>query len=240
MSSKTSVTLNQTDFVSTLFERGELESVLSGFKAMPEHDAALRYYDGAAQASSLQARLTPVSLLKEALESITSRDSSAVLQTIKDKLADYFRRLNTTVELLGTAKPVPKKLHFVWVGGGIGAIQGDYINVWKQLLGPEGYSLNLWYDSDALLAHETHRIIVESAKALGTQGTVDTAATLARRYIERTRVLRQQMFDHIQSVTRAGGSADQARIDLLVSAARRSGRQSLAWMRRLNVSIQAM
>ncbi|WP_223483955.1 TcdA/TcdB pore-forming domain-containing protein [Pseudomonas sp. A-RE-19] len=218
MNSKTPVTLGQVDSFSRLFERGELESALNGFEAMPEHDAALRYYEGAAQASSLQARLTPVSLLKETLELINPKGSSASLQTVQDKLADYFRRLNTTVELLGTAKPVPKKLHFVWVGGGIGAIQGDYINVWKQLLAPEGYSLNLWYDSDALLAHETHRIIVESAKALGMQGTVDTAAALARRYIERTRVLRQQMFDHIQSVTRAGGSADQARIDLLVSA----------------------
>ncbi|MHC8398752.1 TcdA/TcdB pore-forming domain-containing protein [Pseudomonas sp. MDT1-17] len=218
MNSKASVTLTQTEFFSTLLGRRDLESALNGFKSMPEHNAALRYYEGAVEASTLQAQLTPVSLLKQILESINPSGSSTVLQTVQGKLADYFRRLNTTVELLSTAKPVPKKLHFVWVGGGIGAIQGDYINVWRQLLAPEGYSLNLWYDSDALLAHETNRIIVESAKALGMQSTVDTAAALARRYIERTRVLRQQMFDHIQSVTRAGGSADQARIDLLVSA----------------------
>ena len=155
---------------------------------MPEHAAALRYFDGATEASSLDAQLTPISLLKETLESINPKGSAATLQKVRDKLTVYSLRLSATVELLNTAKPVPKKLHFVWVGGGIGAIQGDYINVWRQMLVPQGYSLNLWYDRDALLAHETNRIIVESAKALGTisapQGTVDTPAALARRYIE--------------------------------------------------------
>ena len=222
MKSTTTGTLNQTDTFSMPFDRSELEFALSGFKDMPEHAAALRYFDGAAEASSLDAQLTPISLLKETLESKNPKGSAATLQKVRDKLTDHSLRLSTTVELLNTAKPVPKKLHFVWVGGGIGTIQGDYINVWRQMLVPQGYSLNLWYDSDALLAHETNRIIVESAKALGTiaapQGAVDTPAALARRYIERTRVLRQQMFEHIQSVTQAGGSADQARIDLLVSA----------------------
>jgi insecticidal toxin len=222
MKSTTSETLNQTDTFSTPFDRSELEFALSGFKDMPEHVAALRYFDGATEASSLDAQLTPISLLKEALKSENPKGSAATLQKVRDKLANYLLRLSTTVELLNTAKPVPKKLHFVWVGGGIGTIQGDYINVWRQMLAPQDYSLNLWYDSDALLAHETNRIIVESAKALGAistpQGAVDTSAALARRYIERTRVLRQQMFEHIQTVTQAGGSADQARIDLLVSA----------------------
>lgn len=222
MKSTPTGTLNQTDTFSTPFDRRELEFALSGFKEMPEHAAAFRYFDGATEASSLDAQLTPISLLKETLESINPKGSAATLQKVRDKLTDYFLRLSTTVELLNTAKPVPKKLHFVWVGGGMGAIQGDYINVWRQMLARRGYSLNLWYDSDALLAHETNRIIVESAKALGAisapQGAVDTPAALARRYIERTRVLRQQMFEHIQTVTQAGGSADQARIDLLVSA----------------------
>lgn len=222
MKSTTGETLNQTDTFPTPFDRSELEFALSGFKDMPAHAAALRYFDGATEASTLDAQLTAISLLKETLESTSPKGSAATLPKVRDKLTDYFLRLSTTVELLNTGKPVPKKLHFVWVGGGIGAIQGDYINVWRQMLAPQGYSLNLWYDSDALLAHETNRIIVESAKALGAisapQGAVDTSAALARRYIERTRVLRQQMFEHIQTVTRAGGSADQARIDLLVSA----------------------
>lgn len=138
MKSTTTGTLNQTDTISTPFDRSELEFALSGFKDMPEHAAALRYFDGATEASSLDAQLTPISLLKETLESINPKGSAATLQKVRDKLTDYFLRLSTTVELMNTAKPVPKKLHFVWVGGGIGAIQGDYINVWRQMLAPTG------------------------------------------------------------------------------------------------------
>ncbi|WP_163908098.1 TcdA/TcdB catalytic glycosyltransferase domain-containing protein [Pseudomonas frederiksbergensis] len=40
-----------------------------------------------------------------------------------------------------------KKLHFVWPGGGVGEIQRDYINVWKQVMARDGHKLMLWYDS---------------------------------------------------------------------------------------------
>ncbi|MHC8409338.1 TcdA/TcdB pore-forming domain-containing protein [Pseudomonas sp. Hz4] len=203
-------------------DRAKLEFVLTRQLNAEFQGKALRYYEGAVTASSLSEQLTAVSLLKDVIETIPPNASKVQLQQLRATLADYHTRLTTTVELLSTAKAVPKKLHFVWVGGGMGAIQGDYINVWKQRVGPDGYSLNLWYDSDALLAHETNRIIVESAKALGAmsvpEGKADTPAALADRYIERARVLRQQMFEHIQQVTGAGGSADQARIDLLVRA----------------------
>ncbi|WP_235375722.1 TcdA/TcdB pore-forming domain-containing protein [Pseudomonas lini] len=199
----------------------ELEAVIKRFLNVESQGNALRYYEGAVQASSLAEQLTAVSLLKETIGSIPNASNSAV-QQVQGKLADYHLRLSTTVGMLSSARPVPKKLHFVWVGGGIGAIQGDYINVWKQMVGPDGYSLNLWYDSDGLLAHETNRVIVESAKASGAmsapQDMADTPNALANRYIERARALRQQMFEHIQRVLGEGGSADQARIDLLVSA----------------------
>lgn len=203
-------------------DKAKLEFVITRPLNSEYQDKALRYYEGAVTASSLSEQLAAVSLLKGTIESIPANASEVQFHQLRATLADYHTRLTTTVDLLTTAKAVPKKLHFVWVGGGMGAIQGDYINVWKQMAGPEGYSLNLWYDSDALLAHETNRVIVESAKALGAmsvpEGMVDTPAALADRYIERARVLRQQMFEHIQRVTGAGGSADQARIDLLVGA----------------------
>lgn len=86
----------------------------------------------------------------------------------------------------------------------------------------DGYRLNLWYDSDGLLAHETNKIIVESAKAqvakLASEDASMKSARLGKLYVERARVLRQQMFEHIQKATATGGSADQTRINLLVSA----------------------
>ena len=202
--------------------RAEFELVVKRLLNDERRGKALRYYEGAVQATDLYEQLTAVSLLKETFESILPDASNTSFYKLQGKLADYHQRLSTIVGLLNSAKPVSGKLHFVWVGGGIGKIQGDYISVWKRMLKPHGYSLNLWYDSDALLAHETNRIIVESAKALGAlsapQGMEDTPEHLGNRYVERARALRQQMFEHIQRVTEAGGSADQARIDLLVSA----------------------
>jgi insecticidal toxin len=49
--------------------------------------------------------------------------------------------------LKGAIALVPKKLHFVWLGGGVGEIQRDYINVWKQVMARDGHKLMLWYDS---------------------------------------------------------------------------------------------
>ncbi|MHC8348554.1 TcdA/TcdB catalytic glycosyltransferase domain-containing protein [Pseudomonas sp. RT4P38] len=138
-------------------EQEKLEFVITRQLNSEYQGKALRYYEGAVTASSLSEQLTAVSLLKAVIDSIPANASKTQLQQLRATLADYHTRLTTTVELLSTAKAVPKKLHFVWVGGGIGAIQGDYINVWKQMAGPDGYSLNLWYDSDALLAHETNR-----------------------------------------------------------------------------------
>lgn len=200
--------------------RVELEAVVKHFLTVESQANALRYYEGAVQASSVAEQLTAVSLLKETIRTIPG--SNSAVQQLQGKLASYHQRLSNTVGMLSTGKPVPRKLHFVWVGGGIGAIQRDYINVWKQMTGPDGYRLNLWYDSDGLLAHETNRIIVESAKALGGRSSPDLAQeksfTLGNRYVERARVLRRQMFEHIQKAVGAGESADQARINLLVSA----------------------
>jgi len=85
----------------------------------------------------------------------------------------------------------------------------------------EGYNLNLWYDSDALLAYETNRIIVEAAKAdamLNGGQTSTDANELGDRYEERAIVLKQQMYAHITKAVESGSSADAARIDLLVRA----------------------
>lgn len=73
MNSKTSVTLKQTDFFSTLLGRRDLEWGLNGFKAMPEYDAALRYDEGGRGFSNSRPRafrdqgtrypLTPVKII---------------------------------------------------------------------------------------------------------------------------------------------------------------------------------
>src|SRR3546814_6114496 len=91
---------------------------------------------------------------------------STNLAQIQTKIEGFEARLHNSVEQLKLpATEVPKNLHFVWLRGGVGAIQRDYIHIWKQVMGPEGYRPSLWYDSDALLAYETNPSIVPAAKA---------------------------------------------------------------------------
>lgn len=212
---------DNTDFVA-LVDRAELELVVWAFEDQTYRDQALRYYDGAVAAVSWREQLTAISLLMKVLES-QARDLSDVRAAkLRKSIEHYHQRLSTTVDLLSHGKPVAKKLHFVWVGGGIGAIQSDYVNVWEQMTRADGYSLNLWYDSDGLLAHQTNKIILESAKAQGakvfSQSEMGKPAVLGNLYVERARALHLQMFQYIEKAIAQGTSADQARIDLLVSA----------------------
>jgi insecticidal toxin len=207
---------------SAVFERARLASIAVSLRDDTSREQLLRYYDGAVAASDWSEQLTAVRLLKELVESSLSGASDIQFKELSVSLADYHTRLSTTVQLLSAGKPVARKLHFVWVGGGIGTIQGDYINVWKQMTDADGYRLNLWYDSDGLLAYETNKVIVESAKAqaamVASQDASIKPRTLGNLYVERARALRQQMFEYVQKANAAGGSADQARINLLVSA----------------------
>ena len=102
----------------------------------------------------------------------------------------------------------------------MGAIQRDYINIWKEVMVKEGHTFNLWYDSDALLAFEMNRVILESARvhAMETGGaTVTSPRELAQMIENRARVLKEQMAAHLKQA-RWAGKADEARIDLMVRA----------------------
>ncbi|MGF6460241.1 TcdA/TcdB pore-forming domain-containing protein [Pseudomonas frederiksbergensis] len=217
----------------------DLEQALAPHKGTDQYDAVFRYYFGCIGLLDSPQLLEPLGLLKQALgalehgsrhrraaESQSSMGSDAAgaadLADIYNKVEGFEARLHNSLEQLKTpATEVPKNLHFVWLGGGIGAIQRDYINIWKRVMAAEGYHLYLWYDSDALLAYETNRIIVEAAKAdamLNGGQTSSDEFELGDRYEERAIVLKQQMYAHIMQAMENGGSADDARVDLLVRA----------------------
>ncbi|MEN2397815.1 TcdA/TcdB pore-forming domain-containing protein [Pseudomonas halotolerans] len=213
------------DFLSVL-KLKDLEQALISHKGTDQYDAVLRYYFGCVALLDTPQMLEPLGLLKQALGVMqgatpSSPDDLGPGQLFR-KIEHFEARLqNSFQQWERPATEVPKKLHFVWLGGGVGAIQRDYINVWKRVLAPEGYQLNLWYDSDALLAYETNRIIVEAAKAdamlKGGENSAN-ASELGDRYEERVIVLKQQMHAHIRKTVENGGSADDARVDLLVRA----------------------
>ncbi|MDB6445090.1 TcdA/TcdB pore-forming domain-containing protein [Pseudomonas sp. 21TX0197] len=219
-----------------LLKLKDLEQALMPHKGTDRYEAVLRYYFGCIASLDSPSMLEPLGLLKQALKAFqgvgrhrrtaepapSGAAESMDLAHICTAVESFEARLQNSVEKLrAAALEVPKNLHFVWLGGGIGAIQRDYINIWQKVMVDDGYQLNLWYDSDALLAYETNRIIVEAAKAdamLNGALDITDAFELGDRYEERVIVLKQQMFAHIKDVVESGGSADDARIDLLVRA----------------------
>ncbi|BBP61705.1 TcdA/TcdB pore-forming domain-containing protein [Pseudomonas sp. St316] len=255
--SKFSPTDNYVDFVG-LLKLKDLEQALISYKGSEQYDAVLRYYFGCIALLDSPRMLEPLGLLKQAVGALrgSSRPRRAagplnsegaraaeLVQTY-NKIEGFETRLHNSFEQLKLpASEVPKILHFVWLGGGVGAIQRDYINVWKKVMGAEGYRLNLWYDSDALLAHETNRIIVEAAKAdamlNGAQASRD-ALVLGDRYEERAIVLKQQMYAHIKKAVESGASADDARIDLLVRAYGQDKARLKALMNANRLSLMAL
>jgi insecticidal toxin len=221
----------------SLFKLSDLEQALSPYKKSEQYEAVLRYYFACIATPESHRLLEPLGLLKQTLAQLLGnrrvkrsqdgRVSAPVgagvdLAQIYDKVEHHEARLQfSTEQMRKLPAEVPKTLHFVWLGGGLGDIQRDYLNVWRQVLARHGYILNLWYDSDALLAWQTNKLIVEATKADVFLHDVDeriAEVDLGALYNERAIVLKQQMQAHINAAVAKGGSADEARLDLLTRA----------------------
>jgi insecticidal toxin len=206
-------------------EYSALKRTFKALSGSAEYAMLVTLYESAGQASSLTERLQVVTLFLQNLERLSNRNSApvpALIYTVEDKLRDYAGRLAGTVNMLSdVSSPVPRIMHFVWVGGSeVGSIQRDYMNIWRQVLAAENYQFNLWYDSDALLAFEMNRVISDSARVDAMESGGDTVTNpdeLAKMIEDRARVLKREMFEYLQ-LPQWQGHADQARIDLMVRA----------------------
>ncbi|UVK99383.1 TcdA/TcdB pore-forming domain-containing protein [Pseudomonas sp. B21-048] len=213
------------DFVTAVGLSG-FSGDLGEFAGSEEHAALSRYYKAASESDRLSDLLAPAKLFQETLVSLIRQKTGPMTDTLRKANADtkaYVARIEKTVAILAEVHPpVPKNMHFVWVGGALfGDNQRDYFNIWKQVLSNDGHTLNLWYDPDALMAFDTNRIITLAAKAhaMESGGTALSSATKLVDLIEkRVVVLRQQMFEHIKAAQQQGIKADDARIELLVKA----------------------
>jgi insecticidal toxin len=215
----------------------DLQQALLPYEGFPVYEEVMRYYDACLERTGSSRLLEPVRLLRQTLEplrqgkrskrgvgSSTARadETEPNVSDIYDKVESFESLVQYSAGLVNTpATEVPRVVHFVWVGGGIGAIQRDYLNVWKQVLAEHGYTFNLWYDSDALLAYQTNKLIVEAAKADALNqvaGKTVSENELASLFEARAIVLKQQMAAHINAAVARGELADDARIDLLTRA----------------------
>ncbi|WP_192559664.1 TcdA/TcdB pore-forming domain-containing protein [Pseudomonas allokribbensis] len=221
-----------------LFKLTDLEQALSPYKNTRQYDAVIRYYFACIGLLDSPRLQHPLALFRQALGELGQRrvrreveqdpapspDNEAApgLTQILGRVGNFEARLQYGIELMKIpATQVPKILHFVWLGGGIGEIQRDYINVWKQVLAGQGYQINVWYDSDGLLAWQANRLMVEAAKADAMErGGVDSISdkVLGEMYVARAIALKQQMSEHIDAAVARGESADEARLQLLSRA----------------------
>lgn len=203
----------------------QLKEELSEFSGAPDYEALDRYYLAANQASEVADKLVPVQLLQRSFDALFHQRATLPSATAEQALVGlerYTSRLAATSTLLSAgAESVPKIMHFVWVGGSeVGNIQRDYMNIWREVLAPQGYTFNLWYDRDALLAFEMNRVILDSARvhAMESGGDRETnPAALSRLIEDRARLLKWQMSTYL-SQPQWAGRADEARIDLMVRA----------------------
>ncbi|EJM64253.1 hypothetical protein PMI30_03792 [Pseudomonas sp. GM50] len=213
------------DFVTAVGLSG-FSGDLGEFAGSGEHAALNRYYKAASESDRLSDQLAPAKLFLETLASLIRQKTGSMTDTLRKANADtkaYVARIEKTVAILAKVHPpVPKNMHFVWVGGALfGDNQRDYFNIWKQVLSKDGHTLNLWYDPDALMAFDTNRIITQAAKAHAMEsGGADLTRLkdLFELVESRVVVLRRQMFEHVNAVQQRGGKGDDARIDLLVNA----------------------
>ncbi|MFJ2281566.1 TcdA/TcdB pore-forming domain-containing protein [Pseudomonas sp. NPDC087803] len=222
-----------------LFKQADLEQAMLLHRDSDAYQSVWRYYFACVGLLDSPRLLEPLALLKQSLGQLiglsrvrrSNEEKFAAtagvqpkdtLPRIYENIQAFETRLKSTLAYEKSAPTaVAKIMHFVWLGGGLGAIQRDYLNLWKQVLGGHGYSLHLWYDSDALLAWQTNKLIVEAAKADAMQhgGSENISeAELGTLYEERAIVLKQQMFMHINAALEQGMAADEARIDLLTRA----------------------
>ena len=221
----------------SLFKLADLDWALLPYKNTEHYDTVIRYYFACIGMPDSHRLLEPLGLLKQTLAKLVGKrrvkrsqdthisspaGAGIDLPQIYDRVEQHEARLQfSTEQMKKLPTQVPKTFHFVWLGGGLGDIQRDYLTVWREVLARQGYTLNLWYDSDALLAWQTNKLIVEAAKAnvfLQDPDERITEVELGALYNEHALVLKQQMQAHINAAVANGGSADEARIDLLTRA----------------------
>lgn len=82
-------------------------------------------------------------------------DSDSDYKLNYDKLIEYSKKLYRK-----TSKRVPKNVHFIWLGGKLGNIQKDYIDIWAKL-NADDYNVYLWYDSNNINNNSLNKKIKE-------------------------------------------------------------------------------
>lgn len=112
---------------------------------------------------------------------------------------EYYKNYKVVLSYLdnlykSTAKPVPKILHFIWLGGTLGKAQKEYTEIWTKL-NPD-YEIQIWYDPENLFTYETQRNLKEhvAVKFLQYRNSSNYEAIYSKNVIE----LQDQLFNYMK------------------------------------------
>src|SRR3954471_19283566 len=98
-----------------------LQRALKEFSATGEYAELAALYESASRASDFTEKLQVVTLFLDNFERLAKRKTAPMpvaIDRIENGLRDYAARLAATVSMFrDVPAPVPKTMHFVWVGG---------------------------------------------------------------------------------------------------------------------------
>ncbi len=128
------------------------------------------------------------------------------------------RQQRVITELESTATPIEKNIHGVWIGGAVDETKIGILEAWKDA-NPD-YTVNLWYDSDALLGNLLRRAIhtkldQELPPPVAFQGGNELNEEELL-YVEQRKALAAPIYDQTEEFLRLNGGGDEARALLLV------------------------
>jgi hypothetical protein len=133
-----------------------------------------------------------------------------------------------------TPVPIPKQLHFMWLGGAPGGAQRDYMTIWQKVNEGSGYQLNLWYDSDGLLAHHTTTVLHAAAADRLAKDYPNLSGDLKEdMLVDYAARMRSELSAEVKRTRSIGGNADDARVNWLSAHAGQS-REALTALREKN------
>ena len=148
-----------------------------------------------------------------------SSKNHLIRQGIQEITAE--RQQAAIAQLEATATPIQKNIHAIWIGGAIDATKISILEAWKTT-NPD-YTVNLWYDSDALLGNLLRRAIHTGLDQILplpvgfiSGGAIEDLSEEERVYWQQRKKLAAPIYDQIEEFVRLNGGGDAARASLLV------------------------
>lgn len=143
------------------------------------------------------------------------------------ELINYFKVLYKKTSLT-----LPKKIHFVWLGGPLGKYEKEYISIWKQK-NPE-YEINVWYDSYNLNNYEVQKKLKEYVKVMLSENI--NSPNYNSIYVEKVIDMQNKLNKYLNDHKNSNKSFDKLRFEFMNSLMYKNQTSITTQIREVDVS----